>query len=103
MKDDKKYIPPERMVMDILNGAPEAGKDVVMFYEKYIRKMAMESVYSAEGETTGTYYNEDLAQELRIGLLNSLPSLRKVLVRQMEDGKKTARKTNTEIRECLEQ
>lgn len=89
MKNNKQYIPSEQMVLDILNGEPEAGEDIVRFYEQYIRKMAMETVFSPEGEIVGTHYDEDLAQEMRIGLVNSLPALRKALIRQMKDNKKT--------------
>ena len=39
--------------------------------------VAKETLYDAEGNYKGVCINEDLAQEIRIAVLNSLPSLRK--------------------------
>ena len=50
-------------------------------YEGYIREVATEPVYSKDGNRTGYYYDEDLAQELRLALSQALPALRETLIK----------------------
>lgn len=68
--------------MRVLNGIPEAAEEVIAFYDRYIQTMATESVYTTEGNTIGYYYDEDLAQELRIALVQSLPAVRQILIKK---------------------
>ena len=85
-KRKRKNVPSDEIILNILNQKPRAEDDVIEFYENYIREMATDPVYSEEGNRTGYYYDEDLAQELRIALTQCLPALRSVLIkRHLED------------------
>ncbi len=82
MKNKRKSrIIPDYIILNILNQAVNAENDVLEHYENYIREVATEPIYSKEGNRTGYYYDEDLAQELRFALSKSLPSLRETLIK----------------------
>ena len=70
------------MILDILNKEPNASEDVVAFYDRYIREMSTDPVYGPDGSRTGYFYDEDLAQELRLALARSLPAVREVLIKR---------------------
>ena len=72
---------PDNIILNILNQTDDAEDDVLDYYEGYIREVATEPVYSKEGNRTGYYYDEDLAQELRIALSKALPALRETLIK----------------------
>lgn len=78
----KRILPSEKLVLNILNGETDASEQTVSFYERYIREMATDPVYAADGSRTGYFYDEDLAQELRIALSQSLPAVREVLIKR---------------------
>lgn len=78
----KRILPGEKLVLNILNGESGASEQTVSFYERYIREMATDPVYAADGSGTGYFYDEDLAQELRVALSQSLPVVREVLIRR---------------------
>lgn len=85
-KRNRKNVPADKIILNLLNEKPETEEQVVEFYENYIREMATDPVYSEEGNRTGYYYDEDLAQELRIALAQCLPALRNILIkRHLED------------------
>ena len=73
----KKIIPPADIILDVINGDTYAEEKILKFYDNYIISVAKETLYDAEGNYKGVCINEDLAQEIRIAVLNSLPSLRK--------------------------
>ena len=78
----KRILPSEKLVLNILNGDSSASADAISFYERYIREMATDPVYAADGSRSGYFYDEDLAQELRIALSQSLPAVREVLIKR---------------------
>lgn len=79
----KRYIlPDEKLILSILNRAPDASDEVLAFYDRYIREMATDPVYAADGSRTGYFYDEDLAQELRLALSQSLPAVRRVILKR---------------------
>ena len=77
----KKRNIPDHVILNILNQAESAEDEVLEHYEDYIKKVATEPVYSKDGSRTGYYYDEDLAQELRIALAQAIPALREALIR----------------------
>lgn len=77
----KKRNIPDHIILNILNQAASAESDVLDHYEGYIREVATEPVYSKDGNRTGYYYDEDLAQELRMALSQALPALRETLIK----------------------
>ncbi|MCI8472337.1 MAG: helix-turn-helix domain-containing protein [Clostridiales bacterium] len=82
MKNRKKNRNiPDHIILSILNQAAGAENEVLNHYEGYIREVATEPVYSTEGNRTGYYYDEDLAQELRLALAQALPALRETLIK----------------------
>ena len=82
MKNRKKNRSiPDHIILSILNQATGAENEVLNHYERYIREVATEPVYSTEGTRTGYYYDEDLAQELRLALSQALPALRETLIK----------------------
>ncbi len=81
-KGRKRILPGEKLVLSILNAEPGASEETVSFYERYIREMATDPVYGSDGTRTGYFYDEDLAQELRTALSQSLPAVREVLIRR---------------------
>ena len=82
-RKSKRYIlPDERLILSILNRTPGASDEVLTFYDRYIREMATDPVYAADGSRTGYFYDEDLAQELRLALSQSLPAVREVLIKR---------------------
>lgn len=79
----KRYIlPSEKLILNILNGTSGASSEVLAFYDRHIQEMATDPVYAADGSRTGYFYDEDLAQELRLALSQSLPALREVLIKR---------------------
>lgn len=80
-KSKKNILPSAKLILKILNQDKDAKEEVVDFYERYIKEMATEPVYSKDGARKGYFYNEDLAQELRIALAECLPALRKALIK----------------------
>lgn len=84
-KRKRKTVPTDEIILNILNKNPKTEEQVIEFYENYIREMATDPVYSEDGNRTGYYYDEDLAQELRIALAQCLPALRNVLIKRHLD------------------
>lgn len=72
----------KNLVLKVLNREPSARDEVVGFYDRYIREMATDPVYGSDGGITGYYIDNDLAQELRIALSESLPAVREVLIKR---------------------
>ena len=73
---------PDHIILNIFNKAASAEEEVLDYYEDYIREVATEPVYSADGSRSGYYYyDEDLAQELRLALAQALPALRETLIK----------------------
>lgn len=82
MKNRKKNINiPDHIILKLLNQETDAEKEVLDHYDGYIREVATEPVYSKDGTRTGYYYDEDLAQELRMALSQALPALREALIK----------------------
>ena len=81
-KSRKRILPNAKLALDILNEEPKASGDVVSFYERYIQEMSTDPVYGPDGSRTGYFYDEDLAQELRLALSQSLPTVREVLIKR---------------------
>lgn len=78
----KHILPDEKLVLSILNKDPKAQDETLSFYERYIREMATDPVYGSDGARNGYFYDEDLAQELRVALSQSLPAVREVLIKR---------------------
>jgi hypothetical protein len=78
----KHILPDEKLVLSILNKNPKAQDETLSFYERYIREMATDPVYAPDGSRTGYFYDEDLAQELRMALSQCLPAVREVLIKR---------------------
>ena len=72
----------KNLVLKVLNREPSASDELVGFYDRYIRDMATEPVYGSDGGFRGYYIDNDLAQELRIALSESLPAAREVLIKR---------------------
>lgn len=76
---------PDQIILDVLNNTSGVEKSVLDYYEGYIHEVATEPVYSKDGNRTGYYYDEDLAQELRLALAQAIPALRQTLVKNHLD------------------
>ena len=81
-KSRKRILPNEKLILDILNKEPKTSENVVAFYDRYIREMSTDPVYGPDDNRTGYFYDEDLAQELRLALAQSLPAVREVLIKR---------------------
>ena len=81
----KSKIIPDQIILKILNHSADSEEEVLNHYEQYIRKVVTEPVYSQDGNRTGYYYDEDLAQELRVALAQSIPALREALIKNHLD------------------
>ena len=81
----KSKIIPDQIILKILNHSADSEEEVSNHYEQYSRKVATEPVYSQDGNRTGYYYDEDLAQELRVALAQSIPALREALIKNHLD------------------
>ena len=77
-----RILPGEKLVLNILNAETGASEQTVSFYDRYIQEMATDPVYGSDGARTGYFYDEDLAQELRVALSQSLPALREALIKR---------------------
>ena len=84
-KSRRRILPGEKLVLSILNRTPGAADEVLEFYDRYIQEMATDPVYAADGSRTGYFYDEDLAQELRVALSRSLPAVRRVILKRHFD------------------
>lgn len=76
---EKKRLPTAEMILGIINDEPEITEDIIHFYDGYIISLAVRNAYSAEGRQVGYYIDEDLAQDIRLALVESLPKLRQIL------------------------
>lgn len=81
-REGKRIVPSEKLVLKILNNESGATEETISFYERYIQKMATDPVYASDGNRTGYFYDEDLAQELRLALSQSLPAVRRVILKR---------------------
>lgn len=79
-KGKKRILPSEKMILAILNSDPDVAESILKFYEMYIQQMATNPP-SSDRSQGSRYYDEDLAQELRIALFQSLPSVRMALLK----------------------
>ena len=81
---DKTYrgcpVPPADLVLNLIRSVPETEDKILSFYESYIRRAAVEPVYTDDDCCCGTRLNEDLRQEMRITLVRSLIPLRRKLI-----------------------
>ena len=73
-------VPPADLVLDLIRSVPETEDKILSFYESYIRRAAVEPVYTDADCCCGTPLNEDLRQEMRITLVRSLIPLRRKLI-----------------------
>ena len=73
-------VPPADLVLDLIRSVPETEDKILSFYESYIRRAAVEPVYTDDDCCCGTRLNEDLRQEMRITLVRSLIPLRRKLI-----------------------
>lgn len=73
---DTVIVPSVDIILALLNNDPRNDLDFLEFYDGYIHAAATEPVYTAEGNRTGCFINEDLVQEIRIEFLKSLSPLR---------------------------
>lgn len=80
---DTVIVPSVDIILALLNNDPRNDLDFLEFYDGYIHAAATEPVYTAEGNRTGCFINEDLVQEIRIEFLKSLPPLRKKLMQNI--------------------
>lgn len=78
----KRILPSEKLVLNIMNNSPGVTEETLSFYEHYIHEVATDPVYAPDGSRTGYFYDEDLAQELRIALSQSLPAVREALIKK---------------------
>ena len=76
-------VPPADLVLDLIRSVPETEDKILSFYESYIRRAAVEPVYTDDDCCCGTRLNEDLRQEMRIDLVRSLTPLRRKLIRYL--------------------
>ena len=84
MKNKQEYhiLPTDELICAILNQEPSAADKALDFYDRYILAMALEPARTPDGGRTGYFYDEDLAQELRLALCRCLPAVRRVLLKQ---------------------
>lgn len=75
-------VPPADIILDVINDEVCAGEVVLRFYDDYIIAAAKEPWYGEDGEHKGYILNCDLAQDMRLAVLNCLPSLRKAFYRK---------------------
>lgn len=80
-KNRKKntIIPPANVVLGVLNDDKKAIENLIEFYNGYIMSSALKTAYSAEGQKVGYYIDDDLAQEIRLSIVECLPNLRKTV------------------------
>ena len=76
-------VPPADLVLDLIRSVPETEDKILSFYESYIRRAAVEPVYTDDDCCCGTRLNEDLRQEMSITLVRSLIPLRRKLIRYL--------------------
>lgn len=85
--DNDKYLPTAELVLGIINNEPNVADEIIHFYDGYIISLAVRNAYSAEGRQVGLYIDEDLAQEVRLALVESLPRLRQTLKKLLKKKK----------------
>lgn len=87
MKSDYNELPslPSDIIADILNGRYRLAREKLLdFYDSYMRAIATTATWD---ETMGHYVyylDEDLLEEMRLSLINSIPAFH----RQLQDGMK---------------
>lgn len=79
---------PEDLILDLLNNNEMREPELLMFYDGYIRASSVIITYNISGEAI-IAFEEDLAQEMRINLINCLPALRKMLFEKKQQNFKT--------------
>ncbi len=91
MKKNTKVIilPTSEMVLGVLNNEKKVIEELLLFYDKYILSTSMQPVYSAEGSKVGYYIDEDLAQNIRTSIIESIPNLRKAIITALNKNKES--------------
>lgn len=68
------------LILDLLNNEDRITSEIMNFYSGYIKTAATLNV--CNGEIYGNAFSEDLAQEMRIGLVKSIPIFRRKLLKK---------------------
>ncbi len=85
--DKNKHLPGAELVLGIINDDLGVADEIIHFYDGYIVSLAVRNAYSAEGRRVGFYIDEDLAQDVRLALVESLPKLRQILKKHLKKKK----------------
>lgn len=74
-------MPAADIILDVINETSDCQEKVLNYYEGYIITAGTFSIYDSRGVYSGFYANHDLMQDMRINLYNSVPTLRRNLIR----------------------
>ena len=89
-KENKKFkcvLPPEIM-LDILNQVEGTDLKIIEYYTPYMKKVATKDIYSKDGRFIGRILDEDLLQDMKVEIIKSLPTIRKMLLQKIKEEKK---------------
>ncbi len=73
-------VPPADMILNLIRMVPNTANEYLAFYDAYIRKAAIEPIYTVDGCCCGTCLNEDLQQEIEFALVRGLSPLRRKII-----------------------
>ncbi len=79
-KTKAKILPSSEMILGVVNNEKNSIEELLLFYDKYILTASVQPAYSSEGVKVGYYIDEDLAQNIRTSIIESIPNLRKAIV-----------------------
>lgn len=75
----KNKVPPADIILGLLNNKKEKEDELLNFYDSYIKAASFICLTSLQQNISD--YDEDLAQEMRLNLIKSVPVLRKRIIR----------------------
>lgn len=75
----KNKVPPADIILGLLNNKKEKEDELLIFYDSYIKAASFICLTSVQQNISD--YDEDLAQEMRLNLIKSVPVLRKRIIR----------------------
>lgn len=88
-KTKVKILPSPEIILGVLNNEEKAIEELILFYDKYILSTSIQPAYSANGSKVGYYIDEDLAQNIRTSIIESLPNLRKTIIEAINKDKES--------------
>lgn len=84
LKSNRNRLPTEEMIISLLNGE-DVSEEFLLLYHNYIVAASTMTINNVICDCAEKYVDEDLMQIIRMGIITSLPNLRKNVIRHLDE------------------